>query len=144
MENNNQNYYEPSVPFDFDQIYSNEEQDEPIDYLKESVVLNELLNFIAPPRFKKNATICRLYAILFICRPWYFGDENITQVEVAEQLGVSKSVFNAHVSEFKKRFGFHVSGMRNPDALKKFSAICKERADELAEARRKARKNNGG
>jgi len=140
----NNQFYEPSEDFDFDSIYQKEEQEEEVDYLKESVVLGAILDFVAPLRFKKNATICRLYAIIFICRPHYFGKPNITQVEVAELLGVSKQIFNAHVSEFRKRFGFHINGMRNQDAIDKFSKITKARSGELAEARRKARARKGG
>ena len=137
-------YFEPSVDFDFDSIYENEEGEEQVDYLKESIVLNELLEFIAPKRFKKNATLCRLYAVIFICRPHYFGKPSITQVEVAEILGVTKQIFNAHVNEFRKRFGFIVSGMRHDQAREKFSKICSERAGDLAEARRNARKEKNG
>jgi len=138
----NNNYYEPSVEFDYDSIFQREEPEEEVDYLKESVVLNELLEFIAPPRFKKNATLCRLYAVIFICRPHYFGKPSVTQVEVAEILGVSKQIFNAHVSEFTKRFGFIVNGQRHDSARAKFAEICKQRSGDLAEARRKARKNS--
>ena len=137
MDNHN-NYYEPSVEFDFESIYAKEEQTKETDYPTESIILGALLDFVAPKRFKKNATLCRLYAIIFICRPHYFGKPNITQVEVAEILGVSKQIFNAHVSEFRKRFGFHINGMRNEEAIKKFSKITKARADELSDARRRA------
>ena len=135
-------YYEPSVEFDFDSIYEKEEQEDKVDYLKESIVLDALLEFIAPKRFKKNATLCRTFSLIFVCRPHYFGKPSITQVEVAEILGVTKQIFNAHVNEFRKKFGFIVSGMRHDTARAKFSKICKERAGELAEARKKAR-NNG-
>ena len=137
MDNHN-NYYEPSVEFDFESIYAKEEQTKETDYPTESIILGALLDFVAPKRFKKNATLCRLYAIIFICRPHYFGKPNITQVEVAEILGCSKQIFNAHVSEFRKRFGFHINGMRNEEAIKKFSKITKARADELSDARRRA------
>ena len=137
--NNHNNYYEPHVDFDFEAIYAKEEQSEEVDYPTESIILGALLDFVAPKRFKKNATLCRLYAIIFICRPHYFGKPNITQVEVAEEiLGVSKQIFNAHVSEFRKKFGFHINGMRNEEAREKFSKITAARADELSEARRKA------
>ena len=134
-------YYEPSVEFDFDAIYAKEEQEEEIDYLKESKVLNELLEFLAPKRFKKNATLCRVYSLIWVTRPHFFnGNPSITQVEVAEILGVTKQIFNAHVNEFRKRFGFIVSGMRHQEARDKFSKICSDRAEDLANARRKARK----
>jgi len=142
----NNDYFEPSCEFDFNAIYSKEEDEPTVDYLKESIVLDAVLEFVAPNRrFTKQAACCRLFAILFICRPAFInGNSNITQVEVAEILGVSKQIFNAHVNAFRKRFGFHVNGMRNEDARKKFSKICKSRAGELAEARRKAREKKGG
>ena len=141
MTNYNYDQYEPSVDFDFESIYMNEEQKEEIDYLQESVVLNSLLNFIAPKRFKKDAALARLFAIIWVCRPHYFtGDPNITQREVADILGVSKQIFNAHVSSFRKKYNFYVSGMRHDDARAKFSEICTARKDELAESRRKSNK----
>lgn len=86
----NNDYIEPATDFDFDSIHQKEEQEEEVDYLKESIVLNDLLDFVAQNRFKRNATMCRLYANIFICRLHHFGKPNITQVEVAEILGVTK------------------------------------------------------
>jgi len=141
----NNDYFEPAEDFDFDSIYNKEEQVEEVDYLKESIVLGAILDFVFKKRFKKNSALRRMYAILFICRPHYFnGKPNITQVEVAEILGVTKQIFNAHVSEFRRTFKFHINGMRNQSALDKFSKITKARAGELAEARRKARERKRG
>ena len=139
MDNHN-NYYEPHVNFDFESIYSKEEQPEEYNYPTESIILEAILEFLAPKRFKKNATLCRCYALIFILKPWFFGKPNITQVEVAEILGVSKQIFNQHVGEFRKKFGFHINGMRNEEAREKFSKITAARADELSEARRRASK----
>ena len=134
--------FEQSVDFDFESIYRNEEGEEHVDYLQESLVLNNLLNFIAPKRFKKDAALARLFAVIWICRPHYInGDPNITQKEVADILGTSKQIFNAHVSSFRKQYDFYVSGMRHDDARQKFSEICSARKDELAESRRKSAKN---
>jgi len=137
MDNHN-NYYEPHVDFDWEALYAKDEQPEEVDYPTESIILGALLDFLAPKRFKKNATLCRCYALIFILKPWYFGKPNITQVEVASILGVSKQIFNQHVGEFRKKFGFHINGMRNEELRKKLSKITAARADELSEARRKA------
>ena len=143
MSEFNFNHYEGSTNFDFESIYMKEEGAEEIDYLQESIVLNSLLNFIAPKRFKKDAALARLFAVIWICRPHYFnGNPNITQKEVADILGTSKQIFNAHVSAFRKKYDFYVGGMRHDDARAKFSEICTQRKDELAESRRKSAKKN--
>ena len=59
-------------------------------------------------------------------------------------LGISKSVFNNHVIEIRKKWGFIINGQRSPAAIDKFSKSTKARAGELAEARRKARARKGG
>lgn len=144
MYNNNE-FYEPNVDFDFESIYRKEEEEEEVDYLKESIVLNSLLDFLAPPRSRPQACLARLFALIYITRPAYFnGDSNITQVEVAKILGTSKQILNAHISELTKKYGFIKNGMRKEDARAKFSKICKARAGELAEARRKAQEKKRG
>ena len=140
----NNDYYEPAVDFDFESIYQKEEQEEEVDYLKESIVLGAILDFLAPKRFTKDAAVARLYALILVCRPHYLGKPNITQVEVAEMLGISKQIFNNHVVEIRKKWGFIINGQRSQSALNKFSKITKARAGELAEARRKARARKGG
>lgn len=143
MQNNN--YYEPSVNFDFESIYKKEEQEEEVDYLKESIVLNSLLDFLVPARSRPQTCLLRLFSLIYITRPAYFnGDSNITQVEVAEILNCSKQILNSHITELTKKYGFIKNGMRGENARKKFSKICKARSGELAEARRKAQKKRKG
>ena len=141
----NNDYYEPAVDFDFESIYQKEEQEEEVDYLKESIVLGAILDFLAPKRFTKDAAVARLFALIYVCRPHYFGKPNITQAEIASKhLGISKQIFNNHVIEIRKKWGFIINGQRSPAAIAKFSKITKARAGELAEARRKARARKGG
>ena len=138
-------YYEPHEDFDYEQVFKNldNEPDKELDWEKESLVLNSLLDFIAPPRFKKNVyggTLCRIYALLWVLRPHFFGNPSITQTEVANLIGVSKQIFGQHVTELRNKFGVMVNGQRTDEARQKFSEICKARADELAQARRAADK----
>ena len=139
-------YYEPHTDFDYESLY--ERMDGPedeVDYLKESIVLNELLNYLAPPRFKRQSITLRVYVMLYYLRPHFFnGNSNITQREIADLLGVSKQIFNSHVNAFRKRFGFYINGMRHEDARKKFADICASRSEELAEARRQSNKKRKG
>ena len=137
-------YYEPSEEFDFESIYRKEEEGIEVDYLKESIVLDNILNFLCPKRFEKSSTIQRVYALLFICRPHYInGDPNITQTYIAEEiLGCKKQIFNSHVRAFCEKYGFHVNGMRNESSRLKMAEKTKLRAKELAEARRRSKKES--
>ena len=143
MDNNNE-FYEPHTDFDYESLYERMDgAEDEVDYLKESVVLNELLNYLAPPRFKRQSITMRVYVMLYYLRPHFFnGNSNITQREIADLLGVSKQVFNCHVNAFRKRFGFYINGMRHEDARKQFAEICAARSEELAEARRRSSKKD--
>ena len=102
----NNDYYEPAVDFDFESIYQKEELEEEVDYLKESIVLGAILDFLAPKRFTKDAAVARLFALIYVCRPHYFGKPNITQSEIASKhLGISKQIFINHVIEIRKKWG---------------------------------------
>jgi hypothetical protein len=139
---NKEQIFEPFDEFDYDSVYKSEEGEEPNQYEQEAIILQKILEFLHPARATVQASTCRLYGLILMLRPsWLMGKTNPTQVDVANMLGVSKSVMNAHVNEVRKCFGFQVSSMRSEEARAKFSKLCKSRASELAEARRQSRKN---
>lgn len=89
------------------------------------------------PKGCRRATVeLRAYTFVWFIRPDWLG--NPSQVELAARLGVSKASFGKVVNQFRKAFGFYVSGMRGDEARKKFSEHAKRNAGKLAEARRKA------
>ena len=108
-------------------------------YEQEAVILCKILEFLHPPRAKPQECLARLFSLILYIKPDWLGKSSPTQVEVAKMLNISKSVMNAHMNEVRKYFGFQIAGMRDQKARDKFSKLCTERAEELAEARRVSR-----
>lgn len=148
---NKEDIYEPHEDFQWDSVYEKEEGIKPDQYELEAIILCKILEFLHPPRAKPMACLARLFSLILYIKPDWLGKSSPTQVEVANMLGISKSVMNAHVNEVRKYFGFQIAGMRDQKARDKFSKLCANRANELAEARRvgrdkrkRLRRANGG
>ena len=137
---NKQDIYEPYEEFPFDQLYEKEEGIEQKKHELEELILNKILEFLHPHRASPKSSLCRLFALLLICGRITGGKTNPTQVDIANKLGVSKSVMSAHCNAAKDFFGIKTSVCpRSEEAREKFRAICKSRAGELAEARNRSR-----
>ena len=135
---NKEDIYEAHDDFKWDEVYENEEGPQEDKYVNEGIILQRILEFLHPPRAKPQASLCRLYGLIFMLRPAWLG-KSLTQTDLARMLGVSKSVMNAHVNEVRREWGLMVGGMRSDKARAIFSKLCKARASELADARRASR-----
>ena len=80
-----------------------------------STVLREVLDYIAGPigaHADVRSTFRRCMAVLWVLRPELAGD--LTQSELADKLGITRSAMSKMTTEFSDRFGFRSDRQRLP------------------------------
>jgi len=95
----------------------------PDDYDKDELiaisatVLREVLDYIAGPigaHADVRSSFRRCMAVLWVLRPELAGD--LTQSELADRLGITRSAMSKMTTEFSDRFGFRSDRQRLPSA----------------------------
>ena len=82
-----------------------------------ATVLREVLDYIAGPigaHSDVRSSFRRCMAVLWVLRPELAGD--LTQSELADRLGITRSAMSKMTTEFSDRFGFRSDRQRLPSA----------------------------
>ena len=80
-----------------------------------ATVLREVLDYIAGPigaHADVRSSFRRCMAVLWVLRPELAGD--LTQSELADRLGITRSAMSKMTTEFSDRFGFRSERQRLP------------------------------